>query len=385
MFKNNFKINNLLAASSILAAIFAFSLIGVNASGNKNQIGDARIANETAVQTMPEKHFKGTIATASFEMTLQRDGERLSGSYFYVKSGSAYPLNLDGKIDASGKFSMQETDASGKKTGEFSGEWKEDENEAGVTLEGEWKKPTAKETQFFAASEQMIFFSGAMKITDSRINESVKAKRLDLSAEYPQLNGTANVAGFNQLVKTRITKEIADFRKLMSATTAEDLKTLPPDINYYIDIGYDIEYADDDFISASFVRSEFTGGVHPNYNFLTVNYDLKNNRELKLADLFKPGAKYLNVISQYATKNLRERKDPESGENRGLAQDIFAEGALPKAENYARWNITRKGLLFTFDPYQVASYADGAQYVMIPYAALKSIVRPDGALAKFIR
>jgi hypothetical protein len=280
---------------------------------------------------------------------------------------------------------LRETDAAGKTTGEFTGAWTEDANTAGATLEGEWRKPNAKEPLIFTATEQLIRFTGAMKIADSRINESIKAKRLDLSAEYPQLSEAANAATFNQLVKTRITNEVAAFKKQMMATSAEDLKYLPAGTNNYLDIGYDIEYADDDFISISFIRSEFAGGVHPNYNFLTMNYDLINNRELKLVDLFKPGAKYLATIAAYATKSLRERKDAETGENRGFAQDIFAEGALPKAENYARWNITKKGLLFTFDPYQVASYADGAQYVIIPYSALKSIARPDGALAKFMK
>lgn len=390
MFKIKSKIINIAVLSTLLAAGYALNLADVSASGNKGQIERTQNSNGTdsnfaAPQTAVEKHFKGSIGSAKFEMTLRREGKSLSGSYFYLKSGSANTLNLSGNIGADGKFTLQETDPAGKKTGEFSGVWREDENDSGATLEGEWKKPNAKETQFFGATEQMIFFSGATKITDSRINESIKAKRLDLSAEYPQLSGAANVAAFNQLVKTRITNEVAQFKKQMSAISAADLKFLPEGTNNYLDIGYDVEYADDDFISLVFTRSEFTGGAHPNYNFLTINYDLKNNRELKLADLFKPGAKYIAQISTYATKNLRERKDEESGENRGLAQDIFAEGALPKAENYARWNLTKKGLLFSFDPYQVASYADGAQYVVVSYAALKSIAKPDGALAKFIK
>lgn len=371
---NKIKINILFCF--FFLSLVAFAPVSSRASGE---------LSASFVRQNAERMFKGIIFDAKFEMTLRRNGDKLSGNYFYVKSGSANQLKLDGTIDAGGKFILREIDAAGKKTGEFSGTWTEDADTSGVTLEGEWRKPNAKEPLVFTATEQLIYFAGATKITNSRINESVKAKRLELSAEYPQITGAANASGLNQLVKTRVTNEIARFKKLMSATTAEDLKYLPAGTNNYIDIGYDVEYADDDFVSVSLIRSEFTGGVHPNYNFLTVNYDLKNNRELKLADLFKPGAKYLTTIAALATKNLRERKDAESGENRGLAQDVFAEGAQPKSENYARWNITKKGLLFTFDPYQVASYAEGAQYVIIPYAALKPIARPDGALAKFIR
>ncbi len=332
-----------------------------------------------------ESLFKGIIYDAKFEMSLRRDGDKLSGSYFYVKSGGANRLKLDGTIDASGKFVLRETDAAGKTTGEFTGTWTEDANHSGATLEGEWRKPKATEPLVFMATEQLIYFTGAAKITDSRISEAVKPKRLTLSAEYPQLSGAANADGFNQLVKTRVTNEIAAFKKQMLAVSAEDLKFLPAGVNNYIDIGYDVEYADNDFVSVTLLRSEFTGGAHPNYNFLTVNYDLKNNREIKLGDLFKPGTKYLGTISALAMKDLQNRKDAESGENRGLAQDIFADGALPKPENYARWNLTKKGLQFTFDPYQVASYAEGAQYVIIPYSALKAIARPDGALAKFMK
>jgi hypothetical protein len=338
-----------------------------------------------AFRQTAETRFKGRIAQSRFEMNLRRDGERLSGSYFYVKSGGANSLNLSGTIDKNGKFALRETDAAGKQTGEFTGVWKKDANDAGASLEGEWKKPKDKEAQSFMAREQMIYFAGAAQIAAVPINETVKAKRLEMSAVYPRLTGAANAAGFNRLVKTRVANEIAAFKKQMMTTSAEDLRMMPAGMNNYIDIGYDIEYADDDFISVNFVRSEFTGGAHPNYNFLTVNYDLKNNREIKLGELFKPGTKYLGTISAYATKDLQSRTFSDSGENLGLAQDVFADGALPKPENYARWSITKKGLLFTFDPYQVGPYAAGAQYVIVPYTALKSIARPDGALEKFIK
>ena len=38
-----------------------------------------------------------------------------------------------------------------------------------------------------------------------------------------------------------------------------------------------------------------------------------------------------------------------------------------KSENFKSWNITKKGLIFTFDPYQVASYAAGRFEVIIPF------------------
>jgi hypothetical protein len=342
-------------------------------------------ANQLNAQESAGTRFKGSVAQARFEMTLRREGENLNGSYFYAKSGGANTLSLRGKIDANGNFTLQEFDSSGKQTGEFKGAWKDGPNQSGASLEGEWKKPNAKEGQSFSAYEQMVAFTNDTQITTRQINESVKAKRLDLTAEYPELTGGANASGFNQIVKSRVTKELADFRKQMMALSAADLKMLPPGVNNYLEISYNVEYADNDLISVSFLESNFTGGAHPNYNYFTITYDLKNGKELKLAELFKPGVKYLEAVSAYAVKDLQSRKMPDSDENMGLAQDLFAEGATAKAENYQNWNITKKGLMFTFDPYQVGPYAAGSHTVIVPYARLREIANPGGTLGKMMK
>jgi len=342
------------------------------------------LAGVTGTIRAQTKKFEGRIGRSRFEMTLRREAGRLDGSYFYTRIGGANSLSLHGKIDADGKFVMQEFDASGTQTGEFSGVWEEEADEPGATLEGEWEKTNAKEPQHFSASEQMIFFTGNWRINTKELKESFKTKRLDITAEYPELvgaNGTSD-AGFNQVVRARVTQNIAHFKKEFFALPAEYLKRIPREETNYCDISYDIVYADDDLISVNFASDSYSGGAHPSHYFFTITYDLKQNRELKLADLFKPGARYLELISDYAIRDLQSRKVPGSDENAGLAQDIFKDGALPKAENYARWNITRKGLMFTFNEYQVGAYVFGPQTVIVPYAKLEEIARPGGALVK---
>jgi hypothetical protein len=374
-------------ASLLLLLAFALSApeAGAVASNNRSLAEEAAGLNvvQSNAQESGGTRFKGSISQARFEMVLWREGGGLRGNYYYDKSGSANRLTLRGKIEADGSFTMQEFDSAGRQTGEFKGKWTDDPNEAGASLDGEWRKPGGSgEGQSFSAYEQMVSFTDGTKIVERQLKDSVKAKRLDLSAEYPELTGGANVAGFNQLVKSDVTSAFADFKKQMADLTAEDIKSLPSDMNNFIDISYNVEYADNNLISVKFLEDTFEGGAHPNQNYYTITYDLKQGRELKLAELFKPGAKYLAFVSDYATRDLQSRKDPDSGENLGLAQDIFADGAKPVAENYAKWNITRKGLMFTFDPYQVAAYAYGPQTVIIPYAKLKEIARPDGVIAR---
>ena len=62
---------------------------------------------------------------------------------------------------------------------------------------------------------------------------------------------------------------------------------------------------------------------------------------------------------------------------------MFSDGAKPTPENYAVWNISAEGLVITFNEYQVAAYAAGPQEVVIPFAALKDILDPQGPLNTF--
>ena len=82
------------------------------------------------------------------------------------------------------------------------------------------------------------------------------------------------------------------------------------------------------------------------------------------ADLFKPGSKYLNTIAKFANDELKR-------ENRLL----FPEGATAIPENYVTWNIDHRGLLFTFDEYQVGPYAQGPSEVFIPYTTLGDLLQ----------
>ncbi len=355
------------AAVFLIAAGVVCTVVGRDAAGLQQRAGTL---------------FSGSVGSSKVEMDIKRDGGNLSGSYYYRKSGSSNRLTLKGKIAADGSFTMQESDAGGKQTGEFKGKWKEDPNDSGASLEGDWLKPgQTGDGLGFYAFEQMISFT-TTQITTREFKESIKLKKAELSAEYPELSGNANAAGFNQIAKASVMRSLAGFRKDLTGMTAADIKRLGTDMGNYIAVGYNVEYADDDLISVNFSEETFTGGAHGNHGTFTLTYDLKAGREIKLADLFKPGAKYLTTISAYAMRDMKGRKDPESGENRGLAQDIFEDGAKPTAENYQNWNITKKGLLITFPPYQVASYADGPQTVIVPYSQLKDIAIAGGALAK---
>jgi hypothetical protein len=328
------------------------------------------------------KIFRGSIADKKVQLTLTRaggggSGGKLSGSYFYSKIGQE--LKLTGTIDAEGNFRLDEIAPNGAKTGAFKGKWRIGEDE-GVYLEGEWTSAKTKQNFAFAAEEEMIFFAGRRaKFVTRTLAEKNKPKLFDINIDYPELIATdapAAAAKFNRLIKTIAEREFAEFRKLMFEQTTEDLKfARERGVNNYLEAGYRIDFADERVVSVGFAVSTYTGGAHPNHHSLTVNFDLKTGRRIELAELFKPGASYLKIISDYCVKDLKTKTGEMSDE------DWIRSGAGPAKENFRSWSITKKGILINFDPYQVAAYAAGPFEVLVPYDELKGVLRQDSPVA----
>jgi len=330
------------------------------------------------------KHFKGSIGSSlDLQMKLVRTGDQLAGSYFYEKVGTR--IDLRGNVDKNGNLTLEEFDKSGKQTGLFKGLWAVDANDGLITLAGNWSKPPGEKDSdkktAFSVHEEPIAFTGDVDLVAKQIKESNKKLVYEIDARYPQLAGGSNpnFEKFNQVVRAPVIKEVAEFKKGMQSEEGEEPpseNSMPNDLN----ISYEVALAQDDLISVVYsVGSYYQGAAHPNTFSEVVNYDLKNGKQLKLADLFKPGAKYLQAIANYCIADLKKQKD------KGLEDTGINEGAAASAKNYKSWTITRKGLGINFDAYQVGPYASGPQYVLVPYSNLKDLINPDGPVGQFAK
>ena len=382
----------------VIALLFAFTTVAcvkssveTNAANNspaEERYLGAEKENNKSVGKIDEKSvaentkiFRGMINGISFEMRLGRDGNALSGTYFYTKVGK--DLKLSGTIDASGKFTLKETDQSGKATGDWEGIWKEEKNDNGITLEGSWKKPNENKDQSFPfyATQQIIEFTGGAKFVDKTIKDDDKARRSENFSRYPELTGINSVSqkNFNETVKNIVDGANRGYKSLLANLSDEDVKNLPEGIKLDHQFDYDIALANNDLISLTFSNYIFEGGAHGNTSILSINYDLKNNRRLKLADIFEPNSNYLKTISDYSIADLKPRLGDLSDD------EWIKRGAEANEENYETWNLTKKGLMITFNNYQVAAYAAGPQTVIIPYDKLKTVLRKDGMAAGLLK
>jgi hypothetical protein len=216
-----------------------------------------------------------------------------------------------------------------------------------------------------------------VRIVPKVIRENSKEGKYSVDAEYPQIEGDARFDKFNAAARSMITKDVAAF-KTAETEALEEEGDLPEETQTSsLDIGYQIRFATDDMISVEFTEGQYSrGAAHGNSITVVLNYDVKNNKRIELADLFNANSKHLSVISGYAIKDLID----QSKKNDMLTEEQIREGAGARSDNYRAWTITRKGLWITFDPYQVGPYAAGPQNVLVPYSTLKPIVKPDGPI-----
>ena len=330
------------------------------------------------------KHFKGSIGSSlDLQMKLVRTGDSLVGSYFYQKVGTR--IDLRGTVDKDGNLTLEEFDQGGKQTGVFKGLWAVDANDGLITLAGNWSKPPSEKGSdkktAFSLHEQPIALSGDVDLVSKQIKESNKKLMYEIAAQYPQLTGgnNPNFEKFNQAARALVTKEVAGFKK--DSAPEEGQERPEGSMGNDLDIGYEVALAQDDLISVEFnVGSYYMGAAHPNTFSTVINYDLKNGKQLKLGDLFKPGSKYLQAIANYCIADLKKQANEKGLDNEGIEG-----GAAASPKNYQSWTITRRGVGINFDAYQVGPYAAGPQFVLVPYSALKDVINPDGPVGQFAK
>ena len=351
--------------------------------------GDPQL-NPVAGGTTPPpqtKHFKGSIgSTLDLQMKLVRNGDKLTGSYFYQKVGKV--ITLSGSVDKDGNLTLDEFDPTGKQTGMFKGLWSVDKEDGLIKLAGNWSKPAGEKGDdkktAFSVHEEPINFSGDVDIVAKSVKENNKKLKYEIDAQYPQLTGGSNpnFEKFNQLARMVVMKRVAEFKRDMTPEKGEEPLQQPEDsVGSDLGVGYEINLAQDDLVSVQFSVGIFYFGVaHGTTHTETLNYDLKNGKQLKLADLFKPGSKYLQTLSTFCIADLKKQSKARGDE---LPDDMLKEGAAPSSKNFRTWTITKRGLGFHFDPYQVGSYASGPQFVLVPYSELKDFIKPDGPLPAF--
>ena len=216
--------------------------------------------------------------------------------------------------------------------------------------------------------------SEPVQVVDRNIFEESEDPRYEIDGVWPNLTGPEAVVEVFNNESDRLVGEIMDDflmivedRALESEGSGEaPLSTLTFD--------YDLTYSDQYIFSFHQVFDQYVAlSVHPFPFSYSLNYDTQREEFIQLADLFLSSIDPIAQLETYVDPILIDR---DFGYTAGTAGDVMTE-----REN---WNLLSSGLQVNFDVYEVAPYAAGPQYVLIPWEDLAGIVDPDGPAGDFV-
>lgn len=213
-----------------------------------------------------------------------------------------------------------------------------------------------------------------LQLIDRRIFEEGDEPRYEVDGVWPNLEGPETlVATFNTesdrligTIKENFLLDVTDGQGVMEG------KGEPP-LNY-LTFDYDLTYSDQRLFSFLLTFDQYIAmSAHPFPFSQALNYDAWNGVFLSLEDLFLPGTDYFNEIGSLLDPVLDEEG---FGYQVGTAADVML-----AQENR---NLLTEGLRINFDVYEVAPYAAGPQFILIPWGDLAGILDTNGPAAGFI-
>lgn len=334
-----------------------------------------------------DKIYTGTVGgNFNVEMRLRRDGESLSGSFFhrpareepgrrFTNDGDnapGWPARKDsaarvdalvrGSVESGDAFTLEELNEEGRAVGLFKGRI----GEGASALEGTWTKPDGGGAQQFTLREATARRAAdAYRLVVKQTRR--KTKTAETTVSYPHMEGASAAAqGFNARVQRLMNERLANSKNAEGEHSTS----------------FVVAHRSPEFLSVLFNDySMWPGAAHPSHAWFSLNYDLRNNREVKLPDLFRPGSNYADTVARLCAEEVARQKrrlDMDVGEDQ---RDAVAEIVSGEATFFP----SESGVVIVFNPYEVGSYAEGYYVVRLPYAQLRGVLRTDnyvGALAE---
>jgi len=236
---------------------------------------------------------------------------------------------------------------------------------------------------------QINYYKGASagysRIIDKRTYEKNEELKYTAVIAYPEFQSAVS-GNLQDTINSYILNESViptkdDFIKSVEESGAIDDEQIF--WQYYLQVDYSVLMFNDYAISVNQDIYNYMGGAHGISYFETFNYDIVNNKMLKLDDIFKPEYEYLVFLSDYCTKDIaRQIRNTDTEPE----EDWIREGTDPSvSENYSHFLITPDSLIIKFLSYQVAPGAAGDFSVKIPYDLIMDNINPDSIITEIIK
>jgi hypothetical protein len=193
-----------------------------------------------------------------------------------------------------------------------------------------------------------------------KISTNEKTQNYNITASYPKTNSDSISKYFKSYIEDQVTSFKEDTSWVNDVESASS-QILTLDIDYEAVNSNNVQ-------NYIFSTNSYTGGAHGLQVRKTFSFD-KGGQLLNISNLFSNGLDGLNTLATLVQKELLKRD--------GADAKWIADGAGAREDNYSSFVVTDTGVKILFDPYQVASYADGNIDITIPFMAFSKIANPE--------
>lgn len=121
-------------------------------------------------------------------------------------------------------------------------------------------------------------------------------------------------------------------------------------------------------VTIEMFQYSYTGGAHPNSFTSIASFEKSTGKLLTLADMVTD----TTALKTLAEEMFRKERELQPGENLEEAGYWFPEGKFAFPANFG---LAPGGILFYYNPYEVAAYALGPTTFVVPADRVKSILK----------
>lgn len=137
---------------------------------------------------------------------------------------------------------------------------------------------------------------------------------------------------------------------------------------------------DDKLTSIYDYSYSFEGGAHGIYGVAGLNYDTQTGKKLFIGDIIKVSKEELDEAIKAELSKIGSFDDYYGTLDEKLASYTLFEGNYDDMENISyeyKWYFSYDGLHIVFNVYELASYGDGMQDIILDYDAYPGIVKDE--------
>ncbi len=334
-------------------------------------------------QEIVTEHLNGTIGNSPVTFDIISNAMTMKGTYYYTKLGTT--LTITGEKNPDGTYTVHES-VDDKNTGMmtlkytddgFFGEWVSHDGKKRAPVKAEFDKSAVQFAVRTIEMNQHLFNDTTKPACSIILNYLEPADTL--TGKIPdELNRSLMKAFFGEFAldtvresSIAITKEFQTGFLALEKEYAELVKDGYP-FQWTYEQNMSIVFNDFGILTLETTVYSFAGGAHPNGSIFYTVIDRKTGKIIAFDDIFISGSqKKLSTMITAEILSTMKKHDPSI---KKLSDAGFFEDTVQPNANIV---VTKAGIKFVYNAYEIAPYVVGLQEVLLPYFKIRELIKKD--------